>query len=346
MPGVYPRKFSGVRIRGQQNKLATIIMIKLTTREFTDSIARHIEASKPDQLTKTQIESLHITWEEQEKFDGIVDGSGCDAGTQTSSLRGTLTLSSDYISVAIQVVCNWKKTDYKSRKRGQSSPKRFQEEFYIKLTASARERNVAALFGSNKNERQLQQDLGGRKVSEKLRDEMLSRLRSDHYIRQLFGDNENNDNAEGATLCEALIQQNLQPPKEGKSIGSNSGRIDELEERVNVDEGTLQGIKNAIFSQCEDNLDVLELLLNMPYLHDKGAAVSNQLQSKLAERAYLRLLEDAMFDACEKEGEDELLDDLNISKGSHYQHEKMAKGGKEGCGRGEERLKRICKGSL
>jgi len=35
--------------------------------------------------------------------------------------------------------------------------------------------------------------------------------------------------------------------------------------------------------------------------------------AKLGERAHLRLLEDAMFDACEKEGEDEILDDLTIS---------------------------------
>ena len=32
-----------------------------------------------------------------------------------------------------------------------------------------------------------------------------------------------------------------------------------------------------------------------------------------AQLPYLRLLEDAMFDACEREGEDELLDELSIS---------------------------------
>ncbi len=34
---------------------------------------------------------------------------------------------------------------------------------------------------------------------------------------------------------------------------------------------------------------------------------------ELAQRVYLHLLEDAMFDACEREGEDEFLDDLIIS---------------------------------
>ena len=96
----------------------------------------------------------------------------------------------------------------------------------------------------------------------------------------------------------------------------------------------MSGIKNAIFSHVEDNLDVFELLLNMPYLPRSSgrdgpldSAVPSDLTTQglepstskvcdmLGDRAYLRLLEDAMFDACEKEGEEEILDDLNISCG-------------------------------
>jgi len=164
---------------------------------------------------------------------------------------------------------------------------------------------------------------------------VLKRLRSDHYIRKLFGDDKANNDC--VPLCEALIQQNLR--SSDRSEGTNN--IDELEERVNVEDGTLQGIKNAIFSQCEDNLDVLEILLNMPYLPRSSSPSSdndilNQWPSKLADRAYLRLLEDAMFDSCEKEGEDELLDDLNISGPNHYQHKAAAaKSGGEGSCRDE-----------
>ena len=85
-----------------------------------------------------------------------------------------------------------------------------------------------------------------------------------------------------------------------------------------------------MFGHSEDNLDVLEIVLNMPYLPrgsfssggggEEGAdptvvldATTSSALCELAQRAYLRLLEDAMFDACEREGEDELLDDLNIS---------------------------------
>eukprot|EP00804_Cyclotella_cryptica_P007305 CCRYP_002548-RA/>CCRYP_002548-RA protein AED:0.33 eAED:0.33 QI:0/-1/0/1/-1/1/1/0/90 len=45
----------------------------------------------------------------------------------------------------------------------------------------------------------------------------------------------------------------------------------------------------------------------------------NALKS-LSERAFLRILKDAMWDACEKEGEDEMLDDLMISDDREYEH--------------------------
>ena len=89
---------------------------------------------------------------------------------------------------------------------------------------------------------------------------MLKRLRSDHYIQCLFTDKKANSDC--VLLCEALIQQNVC----SGDVTRGTTNIDELEERVNVEEGTLQGIKNAIFSKSEDNLDVLEVLLNMPYV--------------------------------------------------------------------------------
>eukprot|EP00984_Skeletonema_dohrnii_P030399 scaffold21815_cov157-Skeletonema_dohrnii-CCMP3373.AAC.2 len=317
----------------------------LTTSQFTDTLARHIDESKPDQLAKSQIENLGINWE-QEQLDGGVDDDSGVAGTTTSSLRGTLTLSSEYISVSIHVLCNWKKTNQSGQNDEQSCDagnhndgvdaavaKQFQEEFFIKLTASATESSTVAPKDAK------EQDRKERKASKKLRAEMFKRLRSDYYIGKLFGDDKANNDC--VPLCEALIQQNLS--SSDRSGGTNN--VDELEERVNVEDGTLQGIKNAIFSQSEDNLDVLEILLNMPYLprssspssdNDRGDAVLNQWSSKLADRAYLRLLEDAMFDSCEKEGEDELLDDLNISGSNHYQHKAAAaNSGGEGSGRDE-----------
>merc|ERR1712157_252770 len=128
---------------------------------------------------------------------------------------------------------------------------------------------------------------------------IIKRMKDDAYIKRLL---KGGEDSSGVLLCEALIQQNY-----------GSCEADELEERFNVVPEPLEGVRKAIFSHCEDDLDALELLLNMPYLPRSN--------SPLAERAYLRLLEDALFDACEREGEDDILDDLNISD-EHEEREK------------------------
>ncbi len=346
----------------------------LATSQFTNALSRHIDESKPDPLAKSQIESLCVNWKQEQQhqlLDCTDDCGGDSSATNETSICGTLILSSEYISVSIRVLCYWKKSNHQ-RSDGENdekscdarnnnsdgdvvvaTTKQFQEELFIKLTASATESTVR----STTSEDATKQDRKDRRGSKKLRTEMLKRLRSDHYIRQLFVD-------DGALpiLCEALIQQNL---RSGDSIsgGNNSSdNIDELEERVNVEEGTLQGIKNAIFSKSEDNLDVLDLLLNMPYLprssssaalascnnNDQGEAVvvvSNEWPSKLADRAYLRLLEEGMFDACEKEGEDDLLDDLTISDANHYQLKAGGKLGEEGKKNRNASSKRMRKNS-
>jgi hypothetical protein len=324
--------------------------MQLTTSQFTNAISRHIDESKPDPLAKSQIENLYVNWKQQQQQQqqllDCVDDCG-DSSANKTSMCGTLILSSEYISVSIHVLCHWKKINHQ-RSDGEydekscdarnnnsngdvviATTKQFQEELFIKLTASATESTVRSTTSEDTTKQQ--QDRKDRRGSKKLHTEMLKRLRSDYYIRQLlFVDDD--DGALPILLCEALIQQNLRS-EDSISGGNNSSSDDihELEERVNVEEGTLQGIKNAIFSKSEDNLDVLDLLLNMPYLpRSSSAAASNEWPSKLADRAYLRLLEDGMIDACEKEGEDDLLDDLNISDANHYQQRTAGKPGEEG----------------
>ena len=78
-----------------------------------------------------------------------------------------------------------------------------------------------------------------------------------------------------------------------------------LEERVHVSEKLCECIRRSIWSAVDSPLDVIDLILNLPCLPTH--------QTPLASRAKLRLLEDAMCDACEQEGEDELIEDLSIS---------------------------------
>ena len=137
----------------------------------------------------------------------------------------------------------------------------------------------------------------------RLRAGMIERLKADRLVSRLLSTSKTTP---PLTLCEALIHQS----EEGSG---------ELEERVNVEDNVLEGIRTAILSQLESNLDVLELLLGLPYL--PRHCTSNVDIAKLANRAYLRLLEDGMFDACEREGEDDLLDDLQISQPKRTKHD-------------------------
>lgn len=111
---------------------------------------------------------------------------------------------------------------------------------------------------------------------------MAARLAKDYYVRQL-----------------------LLPEKEEMLVAEATIRraSSELEERYRSSEEGLEALRLSLFSHSECNTSVLQFLLDMPWMP----------RTVLANRARLRLLEDAMVDACEKEGEDDLLEDLNIS---------------------------------
>ena len=57
----------------------------------------------------------------------------------------------------------------------------------------------------------------------------------------------------------------------------------------------------------------MEVILALPSLPCQSTARVSTT-TRLANRAKLRLLEDAMLDECEKEGDDEIIEDLTISK--------------------------------
>ena len=123
------------------------------------------------------------------------------------------------------------------------------------------------------------------KAEIKIRAEMTKRLQDDDYIKPLL------DSRHGLALCEAHIY--WIPNK------------DHLEERVRVDQQVAEGVRRSIYSQSSSTLALIELLTCLPYL---------PLDNILAQRAKLRLLEDAMVDACEEEGENDLLDELTLKQ--------------------------------
>ena len=111
------------------------------------------------------------------------------------------------------------------------------------------------------------------------------RLRQDDYIQKVLKE-------DFTTICQAMVLL-----KETSS---------ELEERVWTDQELLESIRRAIYSQADSLLSVMELLTSLPYLETPGCP--------LGLRARLRLLEDAMIDACEQEGEEELIEELTLDE--------------------------------
>uniref|UniRef100_A0A7S0AB68 Uncharacterized protein n=1 Tax=Minutocellus polymorphus TaxID=265543 RepID=A0A7S0AB68_9STRA len=166
---------------------------------------------------------------------------------------------------------------------------------------------------SNEDDQSPKVDRKEQRAQTKIRAGMIDRLQKDYYIKRfllapLDGDSKSDQTQLQHIICEAEIKESFGP----------DGEIKELEERVDVSEDVLEGIRKAILSHLDENTSMLDLLLSFPYLlntdiETRKDGKGNGISLQLGHRAVLRLLEDACIDACEKEGEDELLDDLQIS---------------------------------
>ena len=141
------------------------------------------------------------------------------------------------------------------------------------------------------------------KTSEKIRTKIMKRLLEDDYVKPLL------ESQEGILLCEGHVH----------SID------DQLEERVLVDEIAVEGVRRSVYSHADDNLSVMELLVDLPYIPHNNF---------LAHRLKLRILEECLVDACLEEEENELLDELSIRQQQqddkdgdtkHYQPSKRKK---------------------
>ena len=137
---------------------------------------------------------------------------------------------------------------------------------------------------SQKNAESESKDRKEERASQKILAGMVNRLRKDDYIQKLLVEEK-----EPPSICTATIM-----------IEHNS----ELEERVHIQDDIMEAIRRLIFSQAESPISVVEFLVSLPYLS----------MNPLGHRIKLRLLEDAMVDECDREGENELLDELNLNE--------------------------------
>ena len=112
----------------------------------------------------------------------------------------------------------------------------------------------------------------------------------------------------GIHLCEVEIRTNAD---------ATTGLCDQ--HRVNVESDILEAVRRASFSHMETNIELLSLLVELPWLSSEFFDFNTmrgyeKIVNELFDRAALYLLEDALVDECDREGEDDLLDDLEINE--------------------------------
>jgi hypothetical protein len=278
-------------------------VVSLTTELFPTALERYIEDYKPDPLSCKQLEGWTLEWKNttttHEKDRAVTDA-------HQNLLQGELHIGGSYMVVTLQVTCAWSASS-SCEDKDNHNPQ--YGSFYYACRAAARFWTKSE-FRKRQKQKDGDDDDGSssrnKKAQEAIRTKMVARLREDAYISKLLSttllDEHGDDTATAKPVFVLLAHATIQVD------GPN-----DLEERVDVSEDICEAVKRAVWSSAESPLDVVELLLQLPCLPTTTSQAKNATTTPLANRAKLRLLEDAMVDACEKVGEDGILDDLKLS---------------------------------
>lgn len=289
--------------------------IILTGKDFAEALSRHVrENHKHDPVAARHIEStVSLEWAQRRPLANDASSSS-SSGREERRIRGTLSLRGDHVTVALRC----ERDDVSDDESGERSL-RFRIEAHGRLntldgSGEEDENVVGATDGRDEKER---------RTEARVRRKTLERLASDPYVRMLLNARPDDDDATAGRatnldapssrsssrpllLCEAVTRSNGAESYDGTGSSTSVGK---KEERVHVSYDVLTCIQRAIFPRLECNLSVLEILLRFPWL---GVSTSDR-SSSTTNRMVLLLLEDAMVDACDVEGEDEMLEDLTIS---------------------------------
>jgi hypothetical protein len=258
--------------------------VKVKTKYFQKAMQHYIDEFKPDPLVKRQLQSWTLEWQ-GDKTSSPSPKTETLSFAPSHAVQGTLQVGGEHLLVFLKAECYWKPS-------GEDNPQN--GSLHFSLSAQARFWTLSELAERQPDD----DDKKQAKIQEKIRSKMVERLRDDAYIGKMLMllNSSNDDNYQ--LLAHVEIQKN------------DTG----LEERVQVEDPVAEGIRRAIFSTSTSVLDLVEVLINLPLLpcgqHQAYTSISTT--TPLADRAKLRLLEDAMLDQCEKEGEDDLIDELNI----------------------------------
>jgi hypothetical protein len=273
----------------------TTVRVSLNDQVLRDALNVYLDETKPDPLVLQQLtDASSWSWQE-ESPDTAVSAVAELLEEATHYLAGTATWSGAYASVDLRVQTCWKA----SATNSVDDPDNLNGSLVTVCHASARLGASSPLSSSSSPPKKSKED----KVQEKITSRMVERLRDDAYIAKwlLVPDKQQSKDSEPSLLYEARIL-----------LQNDSSQ---LEERVDTLPDVAEAIRRAVFFSAQDSLDVLEVVLALPWLpvvKHAPVLLSKNQTSALADRARLRLLEDAMCDACEQQGEEDMVQDLDI----------------------------------
>jgi len=256
--------------------------VSLDTFMFDEAVASFIDEYKPDPLVKKQIQKLQFDWREAETIH-LHENEFLNRHSSKNIIQGILHISSEYCTVNVDATCVW------------HNGIETQHEMYFSLNVSATLHDIQSTKFSSIDDKN---DRKENRMNKKAHSGVVQRLRGDTLVKRFL-------DVDQVLLAEAHVKFNCEDP--------DLHRITKLEERVISSTDSIGGLKTLLFSFMESNIEVLEFLLHLPYLPREKQGASLKPSRELGERVALRLLEDAMLDECEKEGEDDMLEDLNLS---------------------------------
>jgi hypothetical protein len=277
----------------------TMVKVSLNDQVLRDALDIYLDEAKPDPLIRQQLADAS-TWSwKEESADTALPAVGELLEEATHYLAGTATWSGAYTSVDLRVRTCWKASTTTTvnsvDEDGEGHKKDDCNGSLVTVCHASARLGASGPLELSESSKKGKRD----KVQEKITSRMIERLKEDAYIAKWLLVKE------PSLLYEANIML--------------SNENHQLEERVDTAPDVAEAIRRAVFFAAEDSLDVLEVVLSLPFLPVvKHATVLLSKKKKkitttaLADRARLRLLEDAMCDACEQQGEEDMVQDLDI----------------------------------
>jgi hypothetical protein len=305
-----------------------ITPISTSSTMWQRAIARYIDDDKPDAIRRRQIESWTFAWQPADDHDDMMaeeeeddDDDAPDAKVMTTGGAGTKSASSgDQQPPA----------GSSSRKRRRRKQKRIAGTLtwtgeYVRLqlhcTSAWQEEEEQDGNGGSDRKNNKKNAAGTRFVSKcrvtqaMLRDDLVDAQQLKRQMKLAQRWKQQQEKEVGATSSIFLLD--CPDPVELFEVSIISGTSSGTEERGYWHEACCAAIQTILYTTAESSLEVFEFIVRylpmvLPQTVHDGLEKST---TKLADRAVLRLLEDATYDACAAEDSDtaeESLADLGL----------------------------------